>query len=210
MMRDNMRNVVFWDVDTQVDFIEPTGKLYVPGAEEIRANVAYLTMMGAIRGRLSGSVDAHRLNDMEFREWPEHCVYGTLGQHKIPESIVKGTLFVPSVKLSNEQLIEVVAYEGQVIFEKQFTDVRTNPNVKSYMDLIRPEIIVVYGVVSEICVNLAVVFFAEDLGYETVVVVDAIKGIDMSKVDSCKAVWKALGVEMLRTRDVTRLLGNLD
>ncbi|MCW4049096.1 MAG: isochorismatase family protein [Candidatus Bathyarchaeota archaeon] len=203
-----MRNIVFWDVDTQIDFIEPTGKLYVSEAEMIKANLAYLTEMGAIRGRLSGSVDAHTPNDNEFREWTEHCVYGTLGQHKIPESTVKSPLFVPSVKLSIEQLSEVAAYEGQVIFEKQDTDVRTNPNVKHFMNLIRPKMIVIYGVVTEICVNLAVDFFARDLGYETVVVVDAIKEIDLSKADSCKAEWKALGVEMLRTRDVESILGN--
>ena len=94
-----MRNVVFWDVDTQIDFIEPTGKLYVPGAEEIRAHLAYLTKTGSIRSRLSGSVDAHTPNDMEFSEWPEQCVYVTQGHHNITESNVKGTLFVPSVKL---------------------------------------------------------------------------------------------------------------
>lgn len=204
-----MRNIVFWDVDTQIDFIEPTGKLYVSGAEEIRAHLAYLTKTGSIRSRLSGSVDAHTPNDMEFREWPEHCVYGTPGQHKIPESTVKGTLFVPSVKLSIEQLSEVAEYEGQVIFEKQDTDLRTNPNVKPYMDLIRPEIIVVYGLVTEICVDLAVDFFARDLGCETVVVVDAIKEIVLSKADSCMAEWKALEIEMLRTRDVESILGNL-
>ncbi len=209
MERDYLRNVVFWDVDTQIDFMELTGKLYVPRAESIKANLVHLTEMGAIGGRLSGSVDAHKPNDLEFREWPEHCVYGTQGQHKIPESIVKGTLFVPSVKLSIEQLSGVVAYEGQVLFEKQDTDLRTNPNVKPYMDLIKPEIIVIYGVVTEICVNMAVDFFARDLGCETMVVVDAIKEIDLSKAVLCKTEWKALGVEMLRTRDVARLLGNL-
>ena len=31
-----MRNdILFWDVDTQYDFMRPEGKLYVPGAEEI-------------------------------------------------------------------------------------------------------------------------------------------------------------------------------
>ena len=205
-----MRNVVFWDVDTQIDFMEPTGKLYVSGAEEIKDNLAYLTEMGAVWGRLSGSVDAHTANDEEFKEWPEHCVYGTPGQHKIPESTVEGTLFVPSIKLSYEQLSEVVAYSGQVIFEKQDTNVRSNPNVKPYMDLIKPTIIVIYGVVTEICVNLAVDCFSRELGYGTAVVVDAIKKIDSSKAESCKAEWEALGVKMLRTRDVEDIQGNSD
>ena len=204
-----MRDVVFWDVDTQMDFIEPMGKLYVSGVEEIRANLAFLTEMGSSRGRLSGSVDAHKPNDIEFREWPVHCVYGTPGQHKIPESIVMGTLFVPSVELSFEQLSEVAAFEGQVIFEKQDTDVRSNPNVRPYLDLIRPTIVVVYGVVTEICVDLVVDFFARDLGYETVVVVDAVKEIDSSKAGLCKAGWEVLGVEMLKTMDVEGLLENL-
>ena len=30
-----MAGTIFWDVDTQVDFMLPTGKLYVPGAEQI-------------------------------------------------------------------------------------------------------------------------------------------------------------------------------
>ncbi len=205
-----MRNVVFWDVDTQIDFMEPTGKLYVSGAEEIKDNLTYLTEMGVAWGRLSGSVDAHTANDEEFKEWPEHCVYGTLGQHKISESTVVGTLFVPSIILSFEQLSEVAAYSGQVIFEKQDTNVRSNPNVKPYMDLIKPTIVVIYGVVTEICVNLAVDFFARDLGYKAVVVVDAIKEIDSSKAESCKAEWEALGVEMLRTRDVEDIQGNSD
>ena len=54
--------MIFWDVDTQIDFMEPAGKLYVPGAEEIRSNLAYLTNMGS-GVRLSGSVDAHVPDD---------------------------------------------------------------------------------------------------------------------------------------------------
>ena len=47
---------------------------------------------------------------------------------------------------------------------------------------------------------------ARDLGCETVVVVDAIKEIVLSKADSCSAEWKALDVEMLRTRDASNVL----
>ena len=86
--------VVFWDVDTQIDFMEPAGKLYVPGAEEIRLNLAYLTNMGS-GVRLSGSVDAHAPHDPEFNEWPEHCVYGTPGQLKIQDSSVEDIHLCP-------------------------------------------------------------------------------------------------------------------
>ena len=33
---------VFFDIDTQIDFVYPAGALYVPGAERILATVAEL------------------------------------------------------------------------------------------------------------------------------------------------------------------------
>jgi nicotinamidase/pyrazinamidase len=37
------RNLVFWEVDTQKDFMLPGGKLYVPGAERLLPNIQKLT-----------------------------------------------------------------------------------------------------------------------------------------------------------------------
>ena len=34
--------IVFWEVDTQQDFMLPGGKLYVPGAEKIIPNITRL------------------------------------------------------------------------------------------------------------------------------------------------------------------------
>jgi nicotinamidase-related amidase len=34
-----MARVIFWDVDTQYDFMHPDGKLYVPEAERIIGNL---------------------------------------------------------------------------------------------------------------------------------------------------------------------------
>ena len=33
-------DTIFWDVDTQYDFMQPEGKLYVPGAETIIPKVS--------------------------------------------------------------------------------------------------------------------------------------------------------------------------
>ena len=38
---------LFWDVDTQFDFMYPDGKLYVPGAETIIPNLQCLTSFAA-------------------------------------------------------------------------------------------------------------------------------------------------------------------
>ena len=37
------RNLVFWEVDVQADFMLPGGKLYVPGAEKLLPNIRRLT-----------------------------------------------------------------------------------------------------------------------------------------------------------------------
>ncbi len=51
---------VFWDVDTQGDFMHPDGALYVPGAEEIIPNLGRLTRHAHARGiRIVASADDH-------------------------------------------------------------------------------------------------------------------------------------------------------
>ena len=73
------RTVIFWDVDTQVDFMLPGGKLYVPGAEKLIPNLKLLTD-AAREGRvfIIGDACTHTPDDPEFDRFPRHCVRGTL------------------------------------------------------------------------------------------------------------------------------------
>ena len=82
------RSVIFWDVDTQADFMLPGGKLYVPGAEKLIPNLKRLTD-AARQGRvfILGDRDAHTENDPEFERFPAHCVQGTPGANIIPETL---------------------------------------------------------------------------------------------------------------------------
>jgi len=81
-------------VDTQHDFIQPTGKLYVPGAEQIVPTLGALTDYAHAHGiRIIASSDDHVAGHKElsvtpdFRTtFPEHCMRGTPGQTKIPET----------------------------------------------------------------------------------------------------------------------------
>src|SRR5207248_592646 len=70
--------LVFWEVDAQVDFMLPGGKLYVPGAEKIIPNLNRL--VAEVRpGRvlLISSADAHQPDDPDFLVFgvvTEYCV----------------------------------------------------------------------------------------------------------------------------------------
>ena len=89
---------IFWDVDTQNDFMHKNGALYVPDAEIIIPNIALLTELASIKGiPILGSVDRHfgteeyKAREGELAKWggpfPDHCMENTCGQLKISETI---------------------------------------------------------------------------------------------------------------------------
>ncbi len=140
---------VFFDVDTQIDFLYPAGALYVPGAERIVPIVARLNRFAAEHGiPVISTTDAHAEDDPEFRQWPPHCVKGTLGQRKPEETLLEPRRVVPSTP---GEFSAVSA--AQIILEKQALDCFTNPNLPAILDRLGAERAVVYGVVTEYCVR---------------------------------------------------------
>src|SRR5438132_1186884 len=83
--------VIFWDVDTQYDFMKADGKLYVPDAEQLIPNLRKLTDYAHGHGiRIVASADDHVVNHSEISanpDWkttfPPHCLRGTPGQRKL-------------------------------------------------------------------------------------------------------------------------------
>jgi len=83
---------IFYDVDTQKDFINKNGALYVPNAELIKPNLKKLTDYARENYiPIVGSVDNHPENDPEFKIFPSHCIERTYGQKKIWETILEPT-----------------------------------------------------------------------------------------------------------------------
>ena len=80
---------VFFDIDSQLDFLYPAGALYVPNAERIVPAIARLNRFAAAHGiPVVSTTDAHAENDPEFSVWPPHCVAGTWGQRKAQATLV--------------------------------------------------------------------------------------------------------------------------
>jgi nicotinamidase/pyrazinamidase len=162
---------IFFDVDTQLDFVFPAGALAVPGAENIVDNLDKLTRYAAAHSyQIISTADAHSENDPEFKVWKPHCVAGTVGQQKCAV-----TLLAQHQMLSG-QLQDFFAVP-QIIVEKQMLDCFTNPNLRPWLSLLTADRYVVYGVVSEDCVKRAALGLLET-GAHVELVSDAIQSLN--------------------------------
>ena len=174
--------MIFWDVDTQVDFIDRNGRLYVPGAETIVPNLKSLTRWAQQHHILVvASMCAHQKDDPEFQQYPAHCLIGTPGQKKIPETLLTRQFVIPNRPV--DITVRLLDYE-QVIVEKQQLDVFTNPNIEKLLTALGGErAIVLYGVVTELCVARAARGLL-DRGYELTLVRDAVFHLDDSQANA--------------------------
>lgn len=67
-----MTRTIFWNVDTQYDFMKLDGKLSIPGATEIEGNLEYLTRFAAVHGiKVVNTADYHTLNSRELSDKPD-------------------------------------------------------------------------------------------------------------------------------------------
>jgi nicotinamidase/pyrazinamidase len=158
MMESGMqsRNYIFWEVDVQADFMLPSGKLYVPGAEKLLPNIRRLTD-AARRGEvfLVSHGCFHPPNDPEFKQFPPHCLKGTEGAEFVPEAVTEK--FVRLENDANAKLPEDLFKYQQIILEKQTLDVFQSRYADELVERLGSTAeFVVFGVVTEYCVSLAV------------------------------------------------------
>ena len=197
------RDVVFWEVDTQADFMLPGGKLYVPGAEKILSNIQKLTQ-AARDGRvfLVSHGCYHPQNDPEFSTFPPHCVKGTAGADFVPEALTDRVLHVPNEPSAPKS----IAGYKQVLLEKQTLDIFESRHVEDVLQQLDPKThFVVFGVVTEYCVRFAAKGLL-DRGRKVSVVQDAIETLSRSASDETIAELKAKGASMITTGQALSLL----
>ena len=189
---------IFFDVDTQNDFINSKGALSVPGAERIREKLKNLTAYAREKGiRVMGSVDrhygdeAHKENEGELEKWggpfPEHCMNGSKGQEKISETAPENALFLENREYSEEELNLLVKGKREVYFEKQSYNVFDNPNVGKLVKDV--DEVVLYGVATDYCVLAAALGFRK-LGKRVIVVSDGVSAVNAKQGDEERAVQK--------------------
>jgi len=198
------RNVVFWEVDAQADFMLPGGKLYVPGAERLLPNIRKLT--DAVRqGRvfLVSHGCYHAKDDPEFKTFPPHCIAGTKGADLVPEALTERVITVrnePTATLPRD-----LSQYQQILLEKQTLDIFESRHAGGLVERLGADAeFVVFGVVTEYCVRFAAKGLLER-GRRVSVVQDAIETLKAEDGQRTVAELRALGAKFSTTHQALGL-----
>jgi len=207
-----MARVIFWDVDTQYDFMKADGKLYVPDAEQIIPNLKRLTDYAHQHGiRIVADADDHDRDQPEISDqpnwkttFPPHCMRGTPGQERIPETALRDPLVIEPAAIDRGTLAQRVrTHKGDVLFHKHTLDVFSNANAIAVLDVIDPEDIVVYGVATDFCDKAVIEGLLERRPRTRLfAVTDAMKAIDKDVGEQLLKEWGERGVRLVRTEEV--------
>jgi nicotinamidase/pyrazinamidase len=186
-----------WDVDTQLDFMLPDGKLYVAGAEQTVPAMARLVWGAREAGLVHvASADDHELTDEEISDepdfrttYPPHCLRGTRGARKIPETEQDDPVPIGLGEFPERYL------EGRefLLLKKRF-DVFTNPNTDLLLARLGIDEAILFGVATDVCNDAAIRGLLER-DVRVRFVEDAARGLDEDRVAACIASWREAGVE---------------
>jgi nicotinamidase/pyrazinamidase len=196
-----MSGLVLWDVDTQVDFMLPQGKLYVPGAEQTAPAMQRLVEAARAAGIVHvASADDHELTDPEISDepdftntYPPHCLRGTHGATKIPETEQQDPLPLSLTPYPPGLLPGLIEGRRELLLLKKNFNVFTNPNTDPLLDALDPDEIVVFGVATDVCDDAAIRGFLLR-GRRVRFVEDAARGLDEARVGAATAFWREAGV----------------
>lgn len=119
-------------VDMQNDFVNPRGSLYVKNSEKIIPNIRRILDKAKTRNAIIVyTQDWHPEDSPEFKIWPKHCVAGSWGA---------------------EIVDELKPQPGDLVVRKETYDAFYGTELERVLRENGVEIVVVTGVVANICV----------------------------------------------------------
>ncbi len=203
-------DLIFWNVDTQIDFVEPEGKLYVPGAELLKPGWKEITAFAKQNNiKVVNTADYHYSNSTELSNqpdyistFPEHCMANTVGADFIAETLPDSPLVFDWNKeyLSFEEVLSV----RNIIIHKDAFDVFSgNKYTEDILKILLPKVVVVYGVTTNVCVAAAVAGLAKRVE-RVIVIEDAIK--ELANIPLPFESWNQWGVERRTFKNLLAVL----
>src|SRR5688572_28775099 len=191
----------------------PDGKLYVPRAEETIPAMKRLVEAAREAGVVHvATADDHELTDPEITDepdfhntFPPHCLRGTRGAQKIPETEQADPLPLSLLPFPPGLIPGLIADRREILLLKKNFNVFTNPNTDPLLDALDPAEIIVFGVATDVCDDAAIRGFLQR-GRRVRFVEDAARGLDDERVKACTAAWRERGVGFTTPAEVVASL----
>ena len=209
----DLTNWLFWNVDTQIDFIYPRGKLYVSGAETLRPQWNELTCLAKEKSiRVVNTADYHYPNSAEIdsspdfvNTFPEHCMANTRGADFISETDPSEPVIFDWDKeyLITPELFDKEKVRNFIIRKDAFDVFAGNKLTDTILKQLNPEVVVVYGVTTNVCVDAAVRGLSRRVK-KVYVVEDAIK--ELPNIPLPFEAWSKKKVEIMTLVRLKELL----
>lgn len=209
----NASDLIFWNVDTQFDFVSTNGKLYVPGAELLKPEWKKLTLLAKTYClKVVNTADWHFTESAELAEkpdfiqtFPPHCMANTKGAGFIEETSPENPVVIDWDKEFSLSEISNNAgnFRNYIIRKDAFDVFKGNPFTGQILKILSPKTVVVYGVTTNVCVNDAVVGLAERVP-NVFVVEDAIR--ELPNIPLPFENWKNLGIKLIQLAEIESIL----
>jgi nicotinamidase/pyrazinamidase len=202
------KKTLFWDVDTQYDFMMSDGHLYVAGAEQLLPTIGALRTMALDNGcSIVASMDWHGRDNPEISDHPDfkttfppHCMADTPGAARVGEL---GKLPIHIIDPEPQNPGELARFVRQnqfhVAIHKEELDVFSNPNTMMLLESLpsHPERIVVFGVALDFCVKLTLHGLLRLPDVQLLLVRDGTKAIDSDAADQVLGDLQSRGVQVV-------------
>jgi nicotinamidase/pyrazinamidase len=209
----DLSNWLFWNVDTQIDFVYPRGKLYVDGAETLRPKWKELTRLAKEKSiRVVNTADYHYPNSSEIdsspdfiNTFPEHCIAKTRGADFIKETDPEDPVIFDWNKdyLLPIQLFDSREHMNFIIRKDAFDVFAGNPFTEIILKKLNPDTVVVYGVTANAGVDASIKKLVKKVK-NVFLVEDAIR--ELPGVPIPFENWKKKGVNLISLTELKQLL----
>ena len=196
--------MIFFDIDTQNDFMDPEGSLYIKDSERIKRGLKGILEFAGRHGiTVVSTKDWHSPDDPEFEEFPPHCIHFEWGSERfLPHlpTITRGKVVFPNSSLKPEVWMNSNAHF--TVYKKTFSPF-SNPWLRKVRDAgyFKQENCVIFGVATDYCVKATV----EDLtGYckKISVLTDVIAGVDRDASRECLKDFLDKGIHLTDWRSL--------
>jgi nicotinamidase/pyrazinamidase len=205
------KQTVFWDVDTQFDFMQPQGNLYVPEAEQIIDKVSQVRRFALDNGySIIADVDWHSeeneeiSDDPDFKEtFPPHCLAGSKGSERVGDL---GNIPIDYIENNptDEKALRKLVVKDQfhIVIRKESLDAFENPNTDKLLEIVAPKTIVAFGVALDCCVSCVLNGLAKHGGIKMILLKDVTKGLGTRPEEEIYAEFEKMGVEIAEFDDL--------